>query len=66
MKNISKQQIKLLCESLGYNDAGFFVSHTILDWMEAVWEKNYMGETCTGVSDPLNELAVHHTMIVFG
>lgn len=31
MKKISKQQIKLLRESLSYNNAGFFLSHTILD-----------------------------------
>lgn len=27
----SKQQIKLLCESLSYNNAGFSLSHTDLD-----------------------------------
>lgn len=32
----SKQQIKLLCESLSYNNAGFSLSHTDLDWMEDV------------------------------
>lgn len=30
-KNKSKQQIKLLCESLSYNSAGFSLSHTDLD-----------------------------------
>lgn len=38
-KKKSKQQIKLLCESLSYNNAVFSLSHADLDRMEDVFRR---------------------------